>query len=137
MSGEWRLKGHLVRGAGRAASFTQVDWVQEQCARKLKFAPHPGTLNVRVDDAHRAVIGELQAQAGIPLVAPADDFCSAKTLPATVGGIRCAVIIPEESVRIHGRTTVEIIAPVSLTHALDLHEGDEVEIVVKRPQSSS
>ena len=43
-----RRTGRVVSGARRAAGFTQLDWVQDQCWEKLGFRPFPGTLNVEV-----------------------------------------------------------------------------------------
>ncbi|MCK5680315.1 DUF120 domain-containing protein, partial [bacterium] len=40
--------GEIVKGAGKAAFFTQLDWVTKQCVAKLGFTPFPGTLNIRV-----------------------------------------------------------------------------------------
>ena len=40
--------GKIVSGAGKAAFFTRLDWVLEQCTAKLGFAPFPGTLNIEI-----------------------------------------------------------------------------------------
>ena len=48
MNDHWVLIGKVVGGVKQAAYFTQLDWVQEQCADKLGFRPYPGTLNLEI-----------------------------------------------------------------------------------------
>jgi CTP-dependent riboflavin kinase len=54
--------------------------------------------------------------------------------PCWIEGIGCAIIRPDRSS--HNLDTIEIIAPVSLRISLDLHDGDEVEIILKTNPTS-
>lgn len=124
------LKGIVVSGAGKAADFTQIDWVMEQCAGKLGFEPYPGTLNI---DIHPAEIpdNERKGENGwIELIPPDPSFCKSQLLPVMIEGIRAAVIIPEERVRVHGKRIIEIMAPVNLKETLSIKDGDTVTLTV-------
>lgn len=126
-----RLEGRVIRGAGQAAFFTRLDWVREAFRRQFGFDPYPGTLNVEVFKEHAAAVNTLSRAAGISLVPPTPQFCTAKALPVTVGGIRGALILPEETVRVHGASIVEIVAPLRLKGALGLADGDTVAVSVQ------
>ena len=45
------IQGQLVRGLGKAADFTQIDWVRRQLIEYAGIDPHPGTVNLRIEDA--------------------------------------------------------------------------------------
>ena len=124
------MAGRVVSGTGQAGFFTRLDWVRQQCLQKLGFAPYPGTLNIQVFAEYLPTVAVLQGEAGCSLVPPADNFCTGKVLPVTVGGIRGGLIVPEEEVRVHGASTVEVMAPVGLKKHLGLRDGDAVEFVV-------
>src|SRR3989304_4543394 len=40
------IQGQLVRGLGKAADFTQLDWVRRQLIEHAGIDPHPGTGNL-------------------------------------------------------------------------------------------
>ncbi len=129
MSGKLRpqsFRGEIVKGAGKAAFFTRLDWVVEQCVSKLGFTPFPGTLNLKLaDDCNFE--RELPALGNVvELIPPDDSFCSAQVVPVELEGIAAVVIIPEEKVRLHGWDMVEIMAPVNLQEVLSKREGDLV-----------
>ena len=129
----WEISGRVVTGAGKAAQFTQLDWVQEQCYSKLGFRPYPGTLNVEVAEESLPVVEVLRREEGIRLVPPDPEYCAAKVLPLSVGTVSGALIVPEASVNIHGRKIIEVLAPVRLKDALDLNEGEKVTLEIMRP----
>ena len=129
------LAGRIVGGAGEAAYFTELDWVQHQCREKLDFKPYPGTLNIAVEEGSLSLLQELRDRPGIPIVSPNPDFCNARSLRASLENIGGALIIPAEDVAIHGANIVEMIAPVCLKETLGLQNGDRVEIVVDPHQS--
>ena len=120
------FNGRIVSGRGEAAFFTGLGWVVEQCRAKLGFAPAPGTLNLLVEKT----VGERLANCrnGYELSSPDPAFCSARVLPATVEGLPAAVIVPEEKVRVHDATIIEILAPVNLRQALKRQENDPVTV---------
>ena len=132
MAEEWLLRGRVRSGAGRGAFFTQLDWVQEQCLARLGFRPYAGTLNIEVNPGDIPLVEEMQREEGIELVPPDPEFCRGRTLYADLGGFTGALIIPEESVRIHGTNIIEVMAGVGLKQALNLKDGDPVTILVKK-----
>lgn len=130
MSRKTILTGQIVSGAGEAAFFTELDWVQRQCAEKLHFKPYPGTLNIETDASSLPVLEAIKKEAGIELLSPDPKFCNARVLPVSLGNVKGAVIIPDEKVNIHGKNIVEIIAPTSLKKALALADGDRITVIV-------
>lgn len=124
------LSGMVVTGAKQAAFFTQLDWVKSQCLTLLGFEPYPGTLNLRLSEEDRSKMQEINKLSGIPLIAPNETYCSSRVFPVQIGNIPGAIIIPEESVQLHGSDTVEILAPVCLREVLKLQEGDRVSVDV-------
>jgi len=124
------ISGILVGGAGKAAYFTELDWVRKQCAEKLHFQPFPGTLNMQVDENCLALLEDLHHKPTIDLVSPDPGFCNARTLPASLNSLTVAIIIPDQEVNIHGRNILEIIAPVSLKKTLFLQDGDRILLTV-------
>ncbi|WP_435547462.1 DUF120 domain-containing protein [Desulfobacterium sp. N47] len=135
MSGKQRiLSGVIVRGAGEAAYFTKLDWVQKQCAEKLGFKPFPGTLNILVNRNCFPYLEDLQKKPAIELLSPNPSFCNARLLPASLNDLLVAIIIPDEEVNIHDKNIVEVIAPVSLKKTLSLRDGEEVVLFVENTQ---
>jgi CTP-dependent riboflavin kinase len=128
------LKGRVVSGAKKAAFFTQLDWVLEQCSKKLGFSPFPGTLNVEILPESLFDAESIQEVKGIELVPTDLTFCTAQVLPVSIQGIDAAIIIPEEKVRMHGNNIIEVIAPMSLKDALKVDDGDTVTLTIKRTQ---
>ena len=128
---DWVLTGKIIRGVKQAASFTQMDWVQEQCLRKLGFIPYPGTLNLEISGESLHIIEALQKEEGIKLIPHDPKFCTAKAFPVAVGSISGAIIIPEEDVNVHGKNIVEVMAPLRLKDALDANDGDSLTLILK------
>lgn len=123
------LTGTYVRGAGKAAFFTQLDWVKEQCRAKLGFVPFPGTLNLEIPRSGLSFL-EKMADRDTPLLVPDNpDFCSAQVIPVFIGAVNGALILPDKAVRIHQESVVEILAPVNLKERLGLAVGSSVEII--------
>jgi CTP-dependent riboflavin kinase len=132
LSARLEIFGRVVDGAGKAAQFTLLDWVQEQCYAKLGFRPYPGTLNLEVAEKSLPVVELLRKEDSILLVPPAPEYCAAKVLPLSVGTISGALIIPEASVNIHDKKIIEVLAPVKLKDALGLSEGERVTLNIIR-----
>lgn len=128
------MSGIIVRGAGKAAYFTGLEWVRKQCAEKLNFLPYPGTLNIQLDDMCLPYLKELQKKPAITFLSDDPKFCNAGSVPASLSGIFVAIIIPEEKVNIHGRNIIEVMAPVNLKETLSLHDGDRVALLIEGNQ---
>lgn len=139
MSNKRVLKGRVVSGAKKAAFFTQLDWVLEQCSEKLGFKPFPGTLNIEILPESFLGVESIQKEKVIELIPPDQihsAFCTAQVLPVSIEGIVAAMIIPEEKVRMHGKNIIEVIAPVSLKDALNIKDGDTVTLTLKDHKDS-
>jgi len=135
MSNKRVLKGRVVSGAKKAAFFTQLDWVLEQCWQKLRFKPFPGTLNVEILPECLLDVESIQKEKGIELIPPDQihsAFCTAQVLPVSIEKANAAIIIPSEKVRVHGKNIIEVIAPMSLKDALNVNNGDTVTITIQR-----
>jgi CTP-dependent riboflavin kinase len=124
------ITGKIISGAGEGAYFTQIDWVQQQCFEKLGFKPYPGTLNLEISQELLPVIESLDQKTAIELISPDPKFCNAMVFQASLGDISGAIILPEEKVRIHPKNIIEIIAPLNLKAALNLNDGDSIEIIL-------
>jgi CTP-dependent riboflavin kinase len=132
MQNQWVLKGKVVSGVRKAAYFTQLDWVQQQCLNKLGFRPYPGTLNVEISEESLPIVEALQREQGIELIPPDTKFCAARAMLLSVGGVSGALIIPAEDVRVHGKNIVEVISPLRLKDALQVKDGEPLTLIVKR-----
>jgi 2-phosphoglycolate phosphatase len=130
MSHHQVITGQIVSGVGKAAAFTQLEWVREQCREKLGFEPYPGTLNLEVTEGDVAVLENLWQKACLELVPPTEGFCTGKVMPSRIGDIPGAILLPEASVRVHGERIIEVLAPVMLKDVLDLKEGDVLSLSV-------
>jgi CTP-dependent riboflavin kinase len=122
------IKGVIQRGAGKGAYFTQVDWVVEQCEKKLKMTPFPGTLNVEVDEDDFPKLNQFFINTDFELIPDDPSFCAAKLKKVTINGVAAAVVRPSMDVRIHDNRTIELIAGCSLKERLGLDDGDGVTI---------
>ena len=120
------ITGRIVSGVKKGAFFTQLDWVQEQCQKKLGFKPYPGTLNLEIEEEKIPIVEALRQGEGIELIPPDTDFCSGHVYPVSVMGVSGAIVAPAEDVSVHGKNIIEIIAPISLKEALDVKDGDEI-----------
>jgi CTP-dependent riboflavin kinase len=131
-----KLTGKVVSGTRRAAFFTQLDWVQEQCAAKLGFKPYPGTLNIELSSQSLTNLRVLEKEAKTEFVPPDPKYCVARLLSVSLSSIAGAMIFPAEDVRIHGKSIVEIIAPVRLKDVLNIEDGDQVTLTVVQEKES-
>jgi len=132
MSNKCTLKGKVVSGAKKAAFFTQLDWVVEQCSKKLGFKPFPGTLNIEILPESLLDVESIQEEKGIELLPSDPTFCTAQVLPVSIEEANAAIIIPEEKVKIHDKNIIEVIAPMSLKEILNIDDGDTVTLTIKR-----
>ena len=132
MGDKRELRGKILSGVQKAAQFTQLDWVREQCMEKLGFIPFPGTVNLEITEEDISTLKALRKEEGIRLIPPDPQFCESKAFPITMGHIQGALIIPEENVRVHGRAVIEIMAPVKVKDALGVDEGDNLSLRLKK-----
>lgn len=124
------FSGTVVSGARKAAPFTQLDWVKSQCLNQIGFEPYPGTLNLRLAEQDWETVSSILRLPGRTLVPPDGTSCAGRLYPVMIGSFPGAIVVPEESVRIHGDGIVEILAPVSLRAQLELKDGDRLSFTV-------
>jgi len=126
--------GRLATGIGQGKLFTGLDWARAQFMDRLGIDPHPGTVNVIVDDPNSMPVWvRVKRTPGIridnPGIGPHD--CDARCYPVTVAGrIDGAIVVPE--VDGYPPAQVEIVASIGVREALDIEDGDPVEIELKR-----
>lgn len=125
-----KISGKIVKGIQKGSYFTNLDWVQEQCMIKLGFRPHPGTLNLQIENGCLQILDQLKNEPYKELIPPDPKFCTAKVYPVVIGKEKCALLIPDESVRVHGAMIVEFIAPKRLKDALNVDDGDYLTVVI-------
>jgi len=128
MKKELALSGKVVSGIKQGAFFVSLDWFQKQCLEKLGFKPYPGTLNLELSLENMAIIDELEQENGVEFIPSNATFCTGRAFPVLLEGVRGAIIIPAEEVRVHGKNTVEVIAPLRLKEVLDLKDGDFIRL---------
>ncbi|MEN8211856.1 MAG: HAD-IA family hydrolase [Thermodesulfobacteriota bacterium] len=124
--------GRVVEGTHKAEYFTGLSWVQSQCLKKLGFEPFAGTLNLEIGQDNLGILSALEKEQLDELIPPDDGYCSAKICPVYLGNIKGALILPDENVDIHGKSIIEILAPVHLRKTLNLKDGDKVELQFKK-----
>ena len=127
------IEGRLVRGLGRAADFTQIDWVRSQLIALAGIDPHPGTVNLElVDNANRARWRRWRDLSGHTLEPAESAFCSARCFPARVAlRVPAAVLLPE--VADYPEDKIEIVAALPLRRHLSLDEGATLRVDLCRP----
>lgn len=133
MNDKFTVTGKIVSGAKKGAIFTQLDWVQEQCQKKLGFKPFAGTLNLEIEEEKMPLIEALLEKAGIALVPPDANFCTGHVYPVNIMGVSGAIVAPAVNARVHAKNIIELIAPLSLKDALDAADGDEIMLVIAAP----
>lgn len=124
------LTGKIVSGVKQGAFFTQLDWFQSQCRDKLGFEPYAGTLNLEISTDDVPVVESFEHEAEIEFIPPDSEFCSGKAFPVLVEGIRAAVVIPAEEVRVHEKNIIELISDQRLKDVLNVDDGDFVNLTI-------
>lgn len=130
--------GHVTSGLGRGADFVSLPGYAKQFADLLDAEPFPGTLNVSLADgtAGREVLDRIEA-ARLEGWSDGDrSFGAVECYPATVtprSADECAeatgyVVVPVETD--HDGDTIELVSSVELRDALDLADGDRVDVHV-------
>jgi HAD superfamily hydrolase (TIGR01549 family) len=127
------IQGQLVRGLGKAADFTQIDWVRRQLIEFAGIDPHPGTVNLALrDNANRSRWRNWRDLPGHAMV-PADAaFCSARCYPARIEGrIPAAVVLPD--IAAYPEEKLELVAALPVREHLSLDEGVLLTVELCRP----
>ena len=119
------MQGKVISGLGRAGYFLGREGYSRQFREKLGFVPFPGTLNVLLEEP-------------FPAPAPAilihgfsekeERFGACRCYRIQINGLDAVAIRPEKSS--HPLEMIEVIAPVNLRRALNLKDGDTVEVAL-------
>jgi riboflavin kinase len=122
-----KLSGKIFSGKGGGKKFLQLQWVKQQITAKLGFTPYTGTLNLQLSDKSAANRTLLDTTAAMT-VYPAEGYCNGKLFKASIGTVKCGIVIPQVAGYPHD--ILEIIAPVNLRETLKLADGDEITVAV-------
>lgn len=125
------ISGKVVPGMGEGRYYVSQDKYIEQFKERLGFTPFPGTLNVEVDPLDLSKLHFVRSRKGIEIAAfstPDRSFGGAVCYHAKIKNFQCAAIFPSRS---HYSNVIELISPINLRKALNLKDGDRVEIAIK------
>ena len=127
------IEGRLVSGLGRAAGFTQMDWVRRQLIELAGIDPHPGTVNLALgDDRNRRRWRRWRDAPGDRMEPPDPTSCGARCYPVQIAGrVPGAVVLPE--VDGYPEEKVELVAALPLRRHLSLEEGAQLAVMPCRP----
>jgi riboflavin kinase, archaea type len=120
-----KVSGTVVAGLGESASFLAIPWVNSQVVRILGFSPYCGTLNIDVQDPEiQKILKKLCDERILP---EKEGFCDGLVCGGTIAGrYPCGVILP--LVPGYPENILEVVAPVHLKEALQIEDGDGVEV---------
>lgn len=124
------FKGKLISGMGEGKYYTEQNGYADQFKKKLGFTPYPGTLNVEIEYIERNKLRLLRNCGGVIIEEFKTEnrtFGSVVCLKATINGVEGAIVLPKRS---HYATVLEFISPHHLREKLQLHDGDDVEVIV-------
>lgn len=128
------LHGQVIAGLGEGQYYIAQHGYMSQFSEKLGFQPFPGTLNVKLDEFNVSMRRQMDCTKTVQIQGFSDGgrtFGGGKCYLIRINGVKSAVIVPE---RTHYPTNLlEIIAPVNLRETLHLKNGDEVKVVVEKP----
>ncbi|WP_418283887.1 DUF120 domain-containing protein [Halorubrum sp. DTA46] len=139
---ELTLRGAVTGGMGEGRHYITLPGYAEQFRERLGYEPFPGTLNVDLSEESVRRRSEMAGIDAVPIDAWEDDdrtygaaSCYAVTLVAGEDQYEedqyeeVHAIVPERTH--HDDDQLELIAPERLRDALDLDDGDAVEIRVE------
>lgn len=127
------IKGTVISGEGFGNTFVKLPWVKKQFIQKLGFKPYPGTLNLRL--SAKTKVKDLTGNAKGVQIKPAKGFFPGKCFKASVmNRIEGAVVKPE--VPGYPADLLEVLAPVNLREALQLRDGEKVQVTIYLQRSS-
>jgi riboflavin kinase len=119
------FEGKVFSGKGEGKRFVELPWVQCQVEEKLGFTPFFGTLNLRLNKESAAkkklLVNGLKVE-------PQRGFCPGMLFKACIGGLECAVVLPQ--VPDYPLDVLEVIAPTYLRGQLGLADGNMMAVAV-------
>ena len=119
------MQGKITAGLGQARLFLSREGYRRQFLDCLGFVPFPGTLNVFLDEPFPASSPSILIRG----FSEAEEcFGGCRCYCIRINGMDAAAIRPERSR--HPPELIEVIAPANLRRALDLKDGDRVEVII-------
>lgn len=128
---ELKIRGVVSTGLGEGEYYVGQEGYQSQFEERLGFKPYKGTLNLTVgeEEVQKLVFASPTAMIVIDgFEAGGRSFGRVNCLMARIKDIKCAVVMPRRS---HHTEVIEVMSKVKLRNALDLEDGDEVELTVQ------
>ncbi|HEV2316427.1 MAG TPA: DUF120 domain-containing protein [Thermoplasmata archaeon] len=122
------IRGTVASGLGEGRYYLSQPGYVVQFAERLGYSPYPGTLNVKLGGPELLRISSVKDWRGIRIdgfSASGRTFGGATCHAARLGGRPGHLITPD---RTHHTDVVEFIAPEFLRGALQLKDGDSVEV---------
>ncbi|WP_143701321.1 DUF120 domain-containing protein [Vulcanisaeta thermophila] len=126
-----RLVGRVTSGLGEGSFYMSLEGYVKQFIEKLGFKPYPGTLNVALKPEYIKYRLYLDLLPGIYIQGFSNGsrtYGGVKCFRATINGLPGAVLVIERTH--HSPNIIEVISQYKLRDALNLKDGDEVEILV-------
>ena len=121
------LKGKIVTGLGEGQYYISREGYRKQFNLKLGFDPSPGTLNLKLAEPFPQAEADSIKVEGF--VDENGTFGGCKCYRVMIGDIKGAIVRPERSS--YPPNLIEVIAPVHLRKALNLKDGDELEMILE------
>ncbi len=127
------IEGRVAAGQGRAATFTQLDWVRANTRQSLGIDPYPGTLNLRISGSSNLQAWQSwRRRSGIRIPAQRAADCDARCYPVRIADqCTAAVLLPEISD--YPEDQVEVISAVGLRDTLSLRDGNSLQLSAVMP----
>ncbi|MBN2109909.1 MAG: DUF120 domain-containing protein [Methanosarcinaceae archaeon] len=129
------LYGHVITGLGEGQYYIAKEGYMSQFRDRLGFKPFPGTLNIRLTDQSAQMRDSMDMVQPLLIHGFNDgerSYGGVKCYPVEIEGIKGAVIVPDRTH--YPADLLEIIAPVKLREIPGLSDGDEVRVVIRKPQ---
>lgn len=123
-----RVEGRVASGLGEGRYYLAQEGYVRQIEEKLGFKPYPGTLNLQLDGSETNKLRLLKAAPAVAIQGfQADNrtFGGVDAWRAKLRDVPCAVILPQ---RTHHAKTLEVIAADYLRDALQVKDGDKIEV---------
>jgi len=117
----------VASGLGDGQHYISMEGYRSQIRRLLGFDPFPGTLNLRLKAPF--ALNEEDAILVDGFISAGRSYGSCRCYPCRIDGLRCAIIRPDRSA--YPSNLIEIIAPISLREAMNLQDGDMVEVALE------
>lgn len=129
--------GEVASGSGNGTAFTQLSWAKQQFKTKLGIDPHPGTLNLLLqDETSLENWRDLSRTEGHTIYSPSEKNCNARCYPVYIANrFSAAIIYPE--VDNYPASQIELISSISLRQHLSLHDKDPLLLEVMHPLQTS